>query len=103
MWGIMNKETIMDIINGKKTYMICITSLIALAVAWANHQVTDQAAIEQAVGLLIAMTIRHGVDNSVTAAIQNNTATVAPTNVVTTPEAPKAKNVANDGIKITIK
>jgi membrane protein implicated in regulation of membrane protease activity len=77
---------LVELINGKKTYLVALSSLIALAIGYAEGKVTEQAAISQAVGLLLAMTIRHGV-----------------TNEAERVAAQHRSKAAEDGIRITLK
>jgi hypothetical protein len=57
----MNILTIFNFLNGKKTYIICLGSLITVLIAWLNGQENNQQAIQQAIALVLAATIRHGI------------------------------------------
>jgi hypothetical protein len=81
----MDIASIQDFITGKKTYFVALTSLIGVLIGWAHKDIGNQAAIDQAVGLILAMTIRHGVTTAAAAA-----------------EKPASAST-DDGIKIILK
>lgn len=49
---------------GRKTYMVAVSALIALGLAWHSGKIDGQRAAEDAVGVVLAVTIRHGLTTS---------------------------------------
>lgn len=86
-----------NFLAGKKTYLISLSALLALLTAWADNKVETEKFIEQAVALVIAMTLRAGVH-----AAANTAEKPKP------PQPPKAEKPSNywlsngkdDGIRI---
>jgi len=48
-------------LEGKKTYIVAIVAIVAVAGAWATGQQTAEAAVTEIVGLILAMTFRGAV------------------------------------------
>jgi hypothetical protein len=51
-------------VNGKKTYSIVLFGLGTLLVAYFKNKVSDPQAITDALALLLAATVRHGIATS---------------------------------------
>lgn len=81
--------TLKTFLTGKKTYLVGIAGLIAVALGWSDDQISNEKAIEQIVTLILVMTVRHGVDTSVNKAVSN---VISPP--VTKPD---------DGVNVTLK
>jgi hypothetical protein len=50
-----------NFINGKKTYLVALSGLIAVALTWSSGSLSDKDAIENSIALVLAATIRHSV------------------------------------------
>ncbi|MCK4277203.1 MAG: hypothetical protein KAX78_11845 [Phycisphaerae bacterium] len=48
-------------LKGKKTYLVCIGAIIAVAVAWGDGNVTDFQAADGLVKAIFGMTIRAAI------------------------------------------
>lgn len=48
-------------LKGKKTYMVAFGALVAIVIAWSTEGQTTEAAVKEAVALVMAMTFRGAI------------------------------------------
>lgn len=47
--------------NGKKTYLVALSALITLIMAWSSKSITTEEFVKNSFGVILAITIRHGI------------------------------------------
>ena len=50
--------------SGRKTYAVAAAALITLGIAWSDSKITTESAIEKAVAIILASTMRAGIQKA---------------------------------------